>query len=49
MSDEPKKLLPDSLFDTIMRVSPDMPVATAWKLVAAILLTIARDKGVDVT
>jgi hypothetical protein len=44
-----KKLLADRLYDTIRAVSPDMPEATIWKLVAAIISAIAAEQGVDLT
>lgn len=37
---EAQSLLADRLFGTLRRHAPEMPEATAWKLVAAIVATI---------
>jgi hypothetical protein len=43
------KTFADELFDTIRRIAPDLPDATVWKLIAAIVSVIAREKGIDLT
>jgi len=43
------KTFADELFDTIKRIDPLMPDATVWKLIAAIVSVIAREKGIDLT
>jgi len=49
MTDPPKQLLADRLYYTIKRISPDMPEALVWKLVARIIKAIAAEKGIDLT
>jgi hypothetical protein len=49
LAKELAKDLADRLFDTITRHAPGIQPAVAWKLVAAILVAIAADKGVDLT